>query len=185
MMLSRSLHLRCDKCDGIEDAVEGGEGGRGGEGGKGDAAPDDEDPDEDAEDSSSSSSSSAAVAAAFSRDLPLEFDAASLLSPAPLAASLAPAAASFNSWGRGGICDISSEYTISGRGYVDGCYCRDAAAWLFLRNTGRGLRRRGRFKKQHSALFVLLKISSPSAHPKHPKFHDAAPFSSASSAFAQ
>ncbi len=117
MMLSRSLHLRCDKCDGIEDAVKGGEGG------KGDAAPDDENPDEDAEDSSSSSSSSAAVAAAFSRDLQLEFDAASLLSPAPLAASVAPAAASFNSWGRGGICDISSECTISGRSACGGWIC--------------------------------------------------------------
>ena len=83
--------------------------------GGGDAVPDDEDPVEDAEDSSSSSSSSAAVAAACSHDLPLEFDAASLLSPAPLAASLAPLAASFNNWGRGGICDISSKCTISGR----------------------------------------------------------------------
>jgi hypothetical protein len=113
MMLWRSLHLRCEKCDGADDVVE--EGGGGGGGGGGGAALDDEDPDEDAEDSSSSSSSSSAAAAAFPHDLSFEFEAASLLSPAPLAASQAPLAARFNNWGREGVRDISSKGTIAGR----------------------------------------------------------------------
>jgi hypothetical protein len=50
----------------------------------------------------------------------------------------------------------------------------------FFAQHGAGFAAAGAVQKAtFSALFVLLKISSPSAHPKHPKFHDAAPASSA------
>jgi hypothetical protein len=150
-MLSRSLHLRCDKCDGIEDAVEGGGRGEGGKGGRGMLhlmmriqmkmlrTP--------------------RLRLRHLRRLQLIFRATCRSSSTrqvcfrprrsqrrwhqPLQVSTAGGGEVF------ATSQANAHYLAEARvadGYVDGCYCRDAAACLFSRNTGAS-RRRGAVQK--------------------------------------